>query len=200
MALTPERQEENRRRIAKWQELAAETTWFPGLGVAVRRGNVYQHGVDRSGEFSPALAGKERTAEADMTLLGPLAGARADVVAGKTRERRRSGGERLGDAIAVAAVAGPAGLLAGMASRAGTGVAVVAFADGSFRERVFKDKPSLTGAQAEAARFNALAAAGQTAGGPGVADELERLAALHSSGVLDDEEFRAAKARIIGGG
>ncbi len=34
----------------------------------------------------------------------------------------------------------------------------------------------------------------------GVAAELERLAALHSSGALDDEEFRAAKARIIHGG
>jgi len=29
--------------------------------------------------------------------------------------------------------------------------------------------------------------------------ELERLAALHESGALDDEEFRAAKARVIGG-
>jgi hypothetical protein len=36
--------------------------------------------------------------------------------------------------------------------------------------------------------------------GTGVTAELERLAALHSSGVLDDEEFRAAKARIIHGG
>lgn len=36
--------------------------------------------------------------------------------------------------------------------------------------------------------------------GTGVAAELERLAALHSSGALDDEEFRAAKARIINGG
>jgi hypothetical protein len=35
--------------------------------------------------------------------------------------------------------------------------------------------------------------------GAGVAAELERLAALYSSGALDDEEFRAAKARIIGG-
>jgi Short C-terminal domain len=36
--------------------------------------------------------------------------------------------------------------------------------------------------------------------GTEVAAELERLAALHSSGALDDEEFRAAKARIIHGG
>jgi len=34
----------------------------------------------------------------------------------------------------------------------------------------------------------------------GVAAELERLVALHSSGMLDDEEFRAAKARILHGG
>jgi hypothetical protein len=34
--------------------------------------------------------------------------------------------------------------------------------------------------------------------GDGVAVELERLAALHVSGALDDEEFRQAKARIIG--
>jgi hypothetical protein len=74
MPLTPERQEENRRRIQKWQDLAAETTWFPGLGVAVRRGKVYRHGVDRSGAFSRSLAGKERTAEVEMVLLGLLAG------------------------------------------------------------------------------------------------------------------------------
>lgn len=31
----------------------------------------------------------------------------------------------------------------------------------------------------------------------GITAELERLAALHASGVLDDDEFQAAKARII---
>jgi hypothetical protein len=36
--------------------------------------------------------------------------------------------------------------------------------------------------------------------GTGVAAELERLVALRASGMLDDEEFRAAKARIIHGG
>lgn len=36
--------------------------------------------------------------------------------------------------------------------------------------------------------------------GTGVAAELERLVALHAAGMLDDEEFRAAKARIIRGG
>lgn len=36
--------------------------------------------------------------------------------------------------------------------------------------------------------------------GMSIAAELERLTALHASGALDDEEFRAAKARIIHGG
>jgi len=31
------------------------------------------------------------------------------------------------------------------------------------------------------------------------ADEIQRLAELHTSGVLTDEEFAAAKARILGG-
>jgi hypothetical protein len=58
-------------------------------------------------------------------------------------------------------------------------------------------------AQGEAVRFNALAAdAGRKevtgSSGDGVAVELERLAALHASGALDEEEFRQAKARIIG--
>jgi hypothetical protein len=34
----------------------------------------------------------------------------------------------------------------------------------------------------------------------GVAAEPERLVALHASGMLHDEEFRAAKARIIHSG
>jgi hypothetical protein len=32
----------------------------------------------------------------------------------------------------------------------------------------------------------------------GIAAELERLAALHRSGALDDDEFRAAKRRLLG--
>jgi hypothetical protein len=33
---------------------------------------------------------------------------------------------------------------------------------------------------------------------PGVAEELEQLASLHDRGVLSDEEFAAAKARLLG--
>ena len=80
---------------------------------------------------------------------------------------------------------------------------MITFADGTVREKEFKDKPSLLKAQGEAVRFNAMAVEASPkevtgSSGSGVAVELERLAALHASGALDDEEFRRAKARIIG--
>jgi hypothetical protein len=37
-------------------------------------------------------------------------------------------------------------------------------------------------------------------GGPSVADQLQQIAALHQQGVLNDDEFAAAKAKILGGG
>ncbi len=113
-----------------------------------------------------------------MQLLGALAGARAEVVAGKAGSRR-SGGQRAGDAAALTLLLGPVGLLAA-ASRAGAGVAVVMFADGSSGPQILlRDKPSLTKAQLAAVQFNALAAA--PAGSPaaardGIAPELERTA------------------------
>jgi hypothetical protein len=191
-------------------KVAEATQWFPNLGVAIRDGNVYQHGADR-GDGYDALAQRERRGRAVMELLAPLAGAHAEVLAGKTEKRRRTGAERAGDVAALAPAVGPFALLAGF-SRAGTGVAVVTFADGNVREKGFADKPSLLKAQAEAVQFNALAASSQPDDGPvsgsagetarsgtGIAAELERLAALHASGVLDEDEFRAAKARILGG-
>jgi outer membrane murein-binding lipoprotein Lpp len=36
-------------------------------------------------------------------------------------------------------------------------------------------------------------------GGPSVADQLQQIAALHQQGVLSDDEFAAAKAKILGG-
>jgi hypothetical protein len=38
------------------------------------------------------------------------------------------------------------------------------------------------------------------AGGPSVADQLQQIATLHQQGVLSDDEFAAAKAKILGGG
>lgn len=184
-------------------QLEAENVfWLPILGVAVHDGTVYKHGADRTDGYDRQAA-KDRQHPAQMQQLGALAGAHAEVVVGKVG-KRRSGGERVADVIALASVAGPLALLAG-ASRAGTGVVVVTLTDGTVREKIFTDKASLAKAQAEAVRFNAIAASAGAASsgkdsakdGSGVAAELERLAGLHSSGVLDDEEFRAAKARII---
>jgi hypothetical protein len=218
-----ERREMECQKAEENGRLLAATTWFPGLGVAVRDGNVYVHAVDRSGVLSPRLAYLEHRG-AEMRLLGPLAGAHAEVVAGKIG-KRRSGGARTADAAAATILLGPVGLLAA-ASRAGTGVAVVTFADGTCSPGLLlRDGPSLTIAQTTAVRFNALAASveppGPSGGGAnssveadlarltqetglaapqtGIAAQLERLAALHASGVLDNEEFRQAKARILGG-
>jgi outer membrane murein-binding lipoprotein Lpp len=38
------------------------------------------------------------------------------------------------------------------------------------------------------------------AAGPSVADQLQQIATLHQQGVLSDDEFSAAKAKILGGG
>jgi hypothetical protein len=37
------------------------------------------------------------------------------------------------------------------------------------------------------------------AAGPSVADQLQQIATLHQQGVLSDDEFAAAKAKILGG-
>jgi putative oligomerization/nucleic acid binding protein len=37
-------------------------------------------------------------------------------------------------------------------------------------------------------------------GGSSVADQLQQIATLHQQGVLNDDEFAAAKAKILGGG
>ena len=60
----------------------------------------------------------------------------------------------------------------------------------------------MTRAQTAAARFNALAATAAPArqDDARVVSELERLTALHSAGALNDEEFQAAKALILGTG
>lgn len=135
-------------------------------------------------------------------LLGPLAGARAAAIPGTTGHRR-TGGQRAADAtLAAAALHSPLGLLAGVHSRPRAGgIAVVTFPAGNARQTTLPDPASLATAQGEAMRFNALAEAATQPGNPddtGIAAQLERLAALHASGALDDEEYRAAKARLIG--
>jgi hypothetical protein len=209
-----ERSKEKRHKAEERRDLAARTTWFPGLGVAVRDGNVYQHGADRDGSFSDLQAMSERNMGREMKLVGPLAGAHAEVGGGQAG-RRRSGGKIATDTAFNTLTLGPIGLLSALSRKGFEMFAVVSFADGTIYEKKFEkkntDASSLIKAQAEAVRFNAVAAAsqpidsagsgfaeGSAQGDTGVAGELERLAALHASGALDSEEFRAAKARIIG--
>jgi hypothetical protein len=206
------RREESARIRQERVKRAAATIWMPNLGVAIYDGNVYQHGTSQGGPASDRRAWGERRERMETKLLGPLAGAKAGIVTGQVGNRR-SGGARVADATLSAAVLGPVGLLAGAYSRPRTGgLASVTFPGGGVWQKVIPDPASLMRAQAEAVRFNALAASSQpadgTASGPaegsgqqaaGVAAQLERLAALHASGALDDDEFRAAKARIIQG-
>jgi hypothetical protein len=41
---------------------------------------------------------------------------------------------------------------------------------------------------------------GPPAGGGSMADQLQQIAALHDQGVLSDDEFAAAKSKLLGGG
>jgi Short C-terminal domain len=210
LAARQARLEESARRAQEREKRAAATIWMPNLGVAIYDGNVYQHGTSQGGLASDRRALGERRERMETKLLGPLSGAQASIVTGQVGNRR-SGGARVADATLAVHALGPAGLLAGAYSRPRTGgLAVVTFFGGGVWQKVIPDPAPLMRAQAEAVRFNALAAAGQPADDAvsasleshaqdGVASELERLAALHASGALDDEEFRAAKARIIHG-
>jgi hypothetical protein len=123
-----------------------------------------------------------------------------------TSGHRRTGGQRAADAtLAAAALHSPLGLLAGAHSRPRKGgVAVVAFPVGDAWQKTLPDPESLARAQVEAIRFNTLADAATQPETPGhddtgIAAQLERLAALHANGALNDDEYQAAKARIISG-
>jgi hypothetical protein len=71
-----------------------ETQWFPDLGLAVCLRDDYRHGTDRNGRFLPPQAYRECRG-AEMHLLGPLAGAHAEVITGKTGSRRGGGEKQL---------------------------------------------------------------------------------------------------------
>jgi hypothetical protein len=181
-----ERRDDRARERKKRRELAAATIWLPALGVAIRDGNVYAWELSWSGPVTGRL-------------LGPLAWAHAETTGG-VPGRARSDNARAADTAPAAGMAGPASLRAGMSRKRYRGVAAVAFPDGNVCKKKLTDATALTKAKAEAVRFNILAvgAAPETRpAGNGVASDLERLAALHTSGILDDEEFRQAKARAL---
>lgn len=200
--------------LRREKKLAARTAWFPGLGVAVRDGNIYQHGIDRNGSFSNSQAKSERKLKTDMKLLGPLAGAHAELAGGQAGTHC-SGGQRVADTTLNTLALGSFGLDSALNRKGFEVFAVVSFADGTIYKRKFEkkyaEKVLLSNAQLEAVQFNALADSGHPVdsaasgsaessaqGGARVASELERLAALHASGDLDNEEFRTVKERIIG--
>jgi hypothetical protein len=60
---------------------------------------------------------------------------------------------------------------------------------------------ALQAQQAQSAMMpqSAAPAAGLAAGGSALTDQLQQLAQLRQSGVLSDEEFQAAKAKLLGG-
>jgi len=95
-----------------------ETQWFPDLGLAVCLRDDYRHGTDRNGRFLPPQAYRECRG-AEMHLLGPLAGAHAEVITGKTGSRRGGGEKAINAAAATVLLGGsPLGLIAGL-GRAG---------------------------------------------------------------------------------
>ena len=144
-----QRAEQRQKREALRREQAARrvaTTALPYLGVAVRDGEVFAH------TFAAV------TGRGGGPPLGVLAGAHAEVTGGKGG-RRRSGIIRAGDAALAASVLGPVGLVAGASRKGFIGTAFVVFADGMLHEKQITDQAAFLKAQAEAVRFNALAAA-----------------------------------------
>jgi hypothetical protein len=78
--------------------------------------------------------------------------------------------------------------------------AVVAGTAGAVRHRQDQKYAQQAGAQqaeAQAAQAQAAPAAPAAAEDPTTA-ELQKLASLHASGILTDEEFSAAKAKVLG--
>ena len=147
-----------------------------GVQVLAKAGEVYTIGGEIRGRNT-------------SRLLGPLAGAQAVVTDGS---QAWSPGRAMFLPLS----------LTGLATKTKAD-AVVIFADGTFRTVALEGNNAVREAQKQAVQFNALAASGRASDAlqdGGVAAELERLTALHKSGALDDEEFRAAKARIIHGG
>jgi hypothetical protein len=119
------------------------------------------------------------------TALGPLAGAEARVTDG-------SQAWSPGRALFL-----PVGL-AGLATKT-KAAAFVIFADGKYHETELNGNAAVRDAQAQAVRFNLLAA---TAAPPvqqqdDVAAILRKLVSLHDEGLLTDDEFAAKRAEVI---
>jgi hypothetical protein len=183
-----ERRDARGRERKQRRELAAATIWLPTLGVAIRDGDVYVWELSWGGPVTGRL-------------LGPLAWAHAEATGGVVG-RPRGGNAPATDTAPAVGATGPLGILAGVSRKRYRGVAVVAFPDGNVWKKKLTDTSAVIKGKAEAVRFNILAvgAAPETRPtGNGVTSDLERLAALHALGSLDDDEFRQAKALALSG-
>ena len=86
---------------------------------------------------------------------------------------------------------------------AGAATATVAYKAGQRRtqQNQYNDQAQAASAQTQAAPPPAAPAPAPAAAAPAATDstaELERLAKLHESGALTDEEFAAAKSKLLG--
>jgi hypothetical protein len=143
---------------------------FPTLGVQVRGDK-----VERYGTF-------------DVVLLGPLAGAQAQLTDG-------SQAWSPGRAMFL-----PIGLT-GLATKT-KAAAFVIFPDGSYHERPLDGNKAVRDAQSEALKFNLLASppgAAQPAqpAQDDTAATLRKLTGLHDEGLLSDAEYAAKRAEVI---
>jgi len=184
---------EKKRRSEVYEEFirTGSIRTFPALGVQI---------VPAGGEKVYTIGPHDQWKKTNGSrLLGSLAGAQATVTDGS---QAWSPGRAMFLPVA----------LAGLATTAKANAAVV-FPDGTVHTRALNGGSEIREAQVQVVQFNALAASNQpaygAASGPagglaqdpaGIAAELERLTTLRASGALDEEEFRAAKARIIHGG
>src|SRR5262249_8689663 len=160
--------EQFRTNEARVKELAEKTVWLPGLGISIRDGIVR---ASKGAIFTGAtgtraeMAIKLEERPGGSTDLGPLAGARADVISGQVGHRRTAGTRAADATLATAALApvlGPlavaGGALAGGFSRVGTqGVAFVIFPTGKMHEKPINSPQEVLRAQTDAIRFNAMA-------------------------------------------
>jgi hypothetical protein len=94
-----------------------------------------------------------------------------------------------------AVVAGTATAVAGGVNRRQNARADAAEQDQAAQQAAFDSQAELADMQAQMAAMQAQQ--GAPAAAPDLTTELEKLAGLHSSGVLTDEEFAAAKARLL---
>jgi hypothetical protein len=99
-----------------------------------------------------------------------------------------------------AVVAGTATAVVGGVEKRQAGKAQAAANEQAAQQAAFEAQQGVAEMQQQMAAMQAeqAAPAAPTEGGDDLKSQLERLAGLHQSGVLTDEEFAAAKAKVLG--